>query len=110
MPEFWEYPKRTEQQHNTEWLYYQIMAKASGHTAYEIYENMAMRILKVVDEDGDIGFVKPSCLNTMHHNLYLEQVRMVAAEFDIWLPDPETNVNLQYTVKKRKELFKSGRK
>jgi len=98
--EIHEYPKRSIEQHNTEWLYYQIIANATGNKPYDIYENMAMRILKVVCEDGEIGYVKPTSLNSYQHNLYMEQIRQEAAEFDIILPDPTTDISLQHETKK----------
>lgn len=100
--EVFEYPLRTKEQHNTEWLYYQIIADCTGHKAYEIYENMALRILKVIDEDGDIGFIKPSSLNTYHHSLYLERLRCEAMEFNIFLPEPTKEIDMKFKVKKFK--------
>jgi len=98
---------RSLAQHNTEWLYYQIIADVTGNEAYEIYENMAMRLLKVIDEDGDLAYIKPSSLTVTEHNLYLEKVRCIAAQFGIMLPDPTQDTTLHYKFKKlRKNVRK----
>lgn len=99
--EIYEYPKRSIEQHNSEWLYYQMISDATGHSAYEVYEYMASRILRVIDEDGEMGYVKPTSLNTVHHNLYMEQIRQIAAvELNIILPDPDKKYKLNNIIKK----------
>lgn len=95
-----QYPKRTIKQHNTEWLYYQIISDSTGHTPYEIYDNMSRRFLKVILEDGGLGIIRPTSLNTYHHNLYLLQVQAWAATYDIILPDPTTDPGEQYATKR----------
>lgn len=91
---------RTIAQHNTEWLYYRIIADVTGNTAYEIYENMAMRLLKVIDEDGDLAFIKPNSLKVTEHNKYLECIVCIAAEFGILLPEPTQDTTSHYRFKK----------
>lgn len=99
--EIYEYPDRTIEQHKSEWLYYQMISDFTGHTAYEVYEYMAGRILRVVDEDGELGYIKPTSLNTVHHNLYMEQIRMIAAvELNLILPDPDKKYILRNIIKK----------
>jgi len=97
-----EYPIRSLKQHNTEWMYYQMIADETGHTAYEIYENIASNILKVISEDGEIGYVRPTSLNSYHHNHYMERIRCLAAEIGIILPDPSTEIELNHKIKKPK--------
>ena len=103
------YEARSIAQHNTEWLYYQIIADETGHSAYEIYENMASRLLKVIDYEGDLCYIKPSSLNTMQHNNYTECVRLIAAEFGIILPDPTHDIAQHYKLKKLRKAS-NGRK
>jgi len=98
--EIYEHPKRSIEQHRSEWLYYQIIAHSTGHTAYEIYERIASEILKVVLEDGEVGYIRPATLNTMLHNEYMEQVRWYAAEIGIILPDPKNGIDLELEFKK----------
>lgn len=83
------HPNRTIEQHNSEWLYYQMIAKETGHTAYEIYEILAAKLLRVKLESGDEAFIKPTDLTTIEHNEYMEQIRCEMAQFGIILPDPE---------------------
>lgn len=87
-------------QHNTEWLYYQIIADITGATAYDVYEGMAARILKVIDADGDLAYIKPVSLDIQQHNSYMEQVRFIAEEFGITLPDPSKIPEQKYQFKK----------
>lgn len=97
--ESFEYPLRSIDQHNTEWMYYHILSMYCGHTAYEIYEVLANKYLKAVDEFGNIGFIRPTSLNTLMHNNYLEQVRVFASEFGVILPDPEKGVKFNHKIK-----------
>ena len=91
---------RSKEQHNYEWLCYQIIAEVTGHTAYEVYENMAARLLKIIDEDGDLAFIKPSSLSTSSHTWYMEGVKHIAASVGILLPEPSRDKARQYQVKK----------
>jgi hypothetical protein len=97
-----EYPPRSIEQHRAEWLYYQIIAESTWHTAYEIYENMALRLLKVLDYEGEIFIIKPSSLNTLQHNNYMERIRAEMAEIGIILPDPTKDIDLQQKTRKIK--------
>lgn len=91
---------RSIEAHNYEWLCYDIIASVTGHTRYEVYENMAARVLKVIDEDGDLAYIKPSSLPTRAHSEYLEEVKRISAEFGILLPEPSRDKARQYQVKK----------
>lgn len=102
-----EFEKRSIEQHNYEWLCYSIIAKVTGHTAYEIYENMAIRILKVIDEDGDLAYIKPSSLSKSDHNLYMDQIHVISSEIGIILPDPTKDIARQLTTKKLLESIKN---
>ena len=93
-------PKRSIEAHNTEWLYYQIIADETGNDAYQIYEMMCARHLKVLNHDGDLYVRKPTSLNRHEHYLYLQRVIVTAAEFNIWLPDPEKAPERKYNLKK----------
>ena len=95
-----DFPKRSMDQHRAEWMYYQIIADKTGCDAYDVYQNMALRILKVELEDGSLGYIKPSTLNSKHHNEYMEKIRAQMAEFDIILPDPSTEMECKYEFKK----------
>lgn len=101
------HPLRTIKQHRTEWMYYQIISNYTGHTPYEVYNNIAGRILKVVCDDGEQGYIRPASLDPTQHNLYMEQVRVFAAEYGIILPDPETEDIFKHEYKKQKT---NGRK
>lgn len=96
-----DYPIRSIQQHNTEWMYYQLISDFTGHSAYEIYEQIASEVLKVVCEDGEIGYIRPTSLNTLHHNQYLERIRQFGAELGIILPDPDKCRDLKHRYKKK---------
>lgn len=93
------FPNRTMQQHKTEWLYYRIVSDYTGHTPYFIYECMCKEFLRSLNEFGDECVIKPTSLNTQHHNFYMEQIRMFFAEFDLILPDPKKNIGKEYTNK-----------
>lgn len=101
--EYFEYPQRSMEQHRTEWMYYQMISNQTGHSAYEVYENIASRLLKVVCEDGKIGYIRPTSLNSFDHNIYMERIRVFMAEFGVILPDPESGIKLNHVFKKPKK-------
>lgn len=100
--EQFEYPLRSIEQHNSEWLYYQMIANGTGHTAYEVYEIIAAELLKVICDDGEIGYIKPATLNSFDHNQYMERIRVFMAEFGVILPDPDKKIKLNHQTKKSK--------
>ena len=61
---------------------------------------MALRFLKIVLEDGTLGVIKPTSLNTYHHNIYMEQIRAFMALHGTILPDPTKDPGKQYATKK----------
>lgn len=94
-------PKRTEQQHNTEWFYYQYISDFTGHTAYEVYEILTRLILLCVDPDGHLAVIKPNSLNTIEHNNYMEQIRAIMSkELNLILPDPQVIITRDHKTKK----------
>ena len=92
--ELHQYPLRSYKQHKAEWLYYQIISDITGHTPYEVYTIMVKRLLKTIDENGEIAYYKPATLNTYLHNQYMEQIRLISIEFGIILPDIDTSIEL----------------
>jgi len=89
MDYYQEFPLRSLDQHNYEWLVYRMISDITGHTIYEIYQICAMRFLKVIDASGNLCFVKPSSLNTLHHKYYMIQIQAFYAKFGIIIPDPD---------------------
>lgn len=80
--------KRSTDQHRAEWFYYRLISGISGHTPYEIYEIMAKKFLLCIDEDGELAYIKPSSLDTIEHNDYMEQIRAEMIKYGIYLPEP----------------------
>lgn len=96
------FPTRSIQQHKTEWLYYRIISDYTGHTPYNVYETMTEMFLRSVNELNEPCIIKPTSLNTQHHNFYMEQIRVFFAEFGLILPDPNFENSKDYVLKKIK--------
>ncbi|HOZ82182.1 MAG TPA: hypothetical protein PKU82_04570 [Bacteroidia bacterium] len=90
---------RSVRQHRSEWFYYRLIASWTGHTAYEVYEIMTKLFLLTVDEEGNLGIIRPTSLTTVEHNEYLEQIRCFMAGFEFYLPEPNEIPTEDYIIK-----------
>lgn len=78
------------QQHNLEWLYYDLIAEWCGYETYEVYEICVRLFLRVVNPLGEVVYKRPTSLTATRHSDYLENIkRFFAEEFEFILPDPD---------------------
>lgn len=80
---------RSPAEHRGEWFYYTHIASFTGHTAYEIYELMVRKYLKILDEKGEVAYLKPTKLKKQLWIDYLDNIRFYWSTMGLILPDWE---------------------
>lgn len=98
---------RTSDQHRGEWYYYTEIGRFTGHTAYEVYEQMVRMFLKILDQNGEVAYLKPSRIMYVYWHDYIENIRCYWSRMGLILPDWE-NVPLDFKIelKQMKSLIK----
>lgn len=88
---------RSSGEHRGEWYYYTEIARFTGHTAYEVYEEMVRKFLKIVDKTGEVAYLKPTHLIRIQWIDYIDNIRFFWSTMGLILPDWE-NVPFDFKI------------